>query len=97
MDWILVYKHIIYLFLSLLICLSSFQDKLPNVKLRTTHRMSSGVFSELCKLGAGLKKKGKKGKKKVGFSKSGVLQISMWNQLLYSLLISSTSKKLLIN
>ena len=38
---------------------------LPNMKLRTTHRMNTDTFNTIVKLGAGLKKKkkGKKGKK----------------------------------
>ena len=33
------------------------------VKMRTTHRMNSDTFNQLIKLGVGLKKKKKKGKK----------------------------------
>ena len=35
------------------------------MKMRTTHRMKSDTFNGIFKLGAGLKKKKQKGKKKV--------------------------------
>ena len=40
-----------------------FVADLPSMKLRTTHRMNTDTFNTLIKLGAGLKKKKKKGKK----------------------------------
>lgn len=40
----------------------------PSMKMSVTHRMNSETFASIMKLGAGLKKKGKKkGKKKVGW------------------------------
>lgn len=33
------------------------------VKLKTTHKLQAETFNNICKLGAGLKKKKKKGKK----------------------------------
>jgi len=40
-----------------------FVDKLGGVKLRTTTRIKDETYKNICKLGAGLKKKKKKGKK----------------------------------
>ena len=44
-------------------------NSLPNIKLRTTHRMKGDTLKQLIKLGAGAikKKKGKGKKKKVAF------------------------------
>ena len=39
---------------------------LSAVKAQTTHRMKSDTFNGIFKLGSGLKKKKKKGRKKVG-------------------------------
>ncbi len=36
---------------------------LPGMKMRTTHRMSTDTLNSIIKMGAGLKKKKKKGKK----------------------------------
>lgn len=40
-----------------------FIEKLGGVKVRTTHKLSTDVFNSIVKLGSGLKKKKKKGKK----------------------------------
>ena len=41
----------------------SLLEKMGGVKIRTTNRLSSDVFNGIVKLGSGLKKKKKKGKK----------------------------------
>ena len=41
----------------------SFPVDLPGVKIRTTHRLMADTFNDILKLGGGLKKKKKKGKK----------------------------------
>jgi len=38
-------------------------EKMGGVKMRTTHKLSADVFNSIVKLGTGLKKKKKKGKK----------------------------------
>jgi hypothetical protein len=38
-------------------------EKMGGVKIRTTHKLSTDVFNSIVKLGSGLKKKKKKGKK----------------------------------
>ena len=40
-----------------------FIAKLSSIKVRTTHRMNATTFSNLVKMGGGMKKKGKKKKK----------------------------------
>lgn len=46
-------------------CCSNFflPEKMGSIKCRTTHRMNAETFSAICKMGAGMKKKKKKGKK----------------------------------
>ena len=41
----------------------SVSEKMGGVKVRTTHKLSTDVFNSIVKLGSGLKKKKKKGKK----------------------------------